>query len=164
MTVEELIDKLNKSTSDIEGLPSAPLSAPQGVRWAIADALKHAVRPSATVRDGLEIDRLRYESGAWQGSAEWLLIVDASLIHLLGVLVHDGKPTFQVQQRLVPLSTLRDPILTTMHQEYSQQVYLKSADLRVVLQDGEIRVSAELPDRKVDRILAFSRSLNSARG
>jgi hypothetical protein len=78
--------------------------------------------------------------------------------------VHDGKPTFQVQQRLVPLSTLRDPILTTMHQEYSQQVYLKSADLRVVLQDGEIRVSAELPDRKVDRILAFSRSLNSARG
>jgi hypothetical protein len=55
MTVEELIDKLNKSTSDIEGLPSAPLSAPQGVRWAIADALKHAVRPSATVRDGLKL-------------------------------------------------------------------------------------------------------------
>jgi hypothetical protein len=116
------------------------------------------------VRDGLEIGRLVSLNGEWQGRAEWLLIVDASLLHLVGVLQQGSRVELQVQQRLVPLSTLRDPVLTTTHQQQAQQVYLRSVELRVLFHEGEISVAAELPDRNVDRILTFTRSLNAARG
>lgn len=161
MTTDEFVAALK--ARDV-ALPSGVVSAQRTLRSAIADILAELL-PSGTVEDGVELASLKYTgNNAWTGHIEWLLLLDAHLLHLTGQLanVEQAKTKLSVMHQFYRLSTLTDVKVTT-EQEDGGTIHLYSARLDFTFAPkGTFSVAATLPEKNANAVLGFSKRLLTA--
>lgn len=161
MTVPEFVAAVTKGEVNFHETPIPVI--PRAFADLLGQALEAILPPDETIHYAVEISRAELVGDDWRSNLEWLLLLDHTVLHLVGRLVRRDRPRLEVEHRLFPLTTLTRVTVTPVYEEVMGRVHLRAAGAEVTWPSGTLKANAELPERSAEAVLAFARLLLARR-